>query len=179
MADQNTNQAAAPVENSPAPQATSGAEADEKLLAAIGYIAFLFVIPLLAKPKSAFCKFHAKQSMVLFLITIVVLVVLASIPMIGSLLTLALFAVYVLSIYRAYMGEMWNIPLVSNFAGKIDTDKLYGQAGLAVSGISGLGEKAGQMAQKAVNTAVDTAQNLGKQEDKAPAAPEKPAAPKK
>jgi uncharacterized membrane protein len=136
-------------------------EQDEKFFAALAYVFIMFVVTLVAKPKSKYCKFHARQSMVLFLTSIVVLFVLAAIPWIGSLLTLGLFAVYILAIYRAYMGEMWNIPVVSTFAGKMDLDSLYGKAGLAVSTVSNLKEKAEGMATKAT----DAVKAAGKQEE--------------
>lgn len=168
MADQNTQpaqpvqQAAAPEQAQPQPSEAPKqlADSDERFFAAVGYFAFLFVVPLIVKPKSAYCKFHAKQSMVLFVISIIVLMVLASIPMIGSLLTLALFALYVLAIFRAYKGDLWNIPFVSNFAGKIDLNAMYNKAGLAVSNVSGIAEKA----QSAVQKAGEAAKSLGDQE---------------
>lgn len=135
-------------------------EEDEKFFAALGYFAFLFVIPLVVKPKSAYCKFHAKQSMVLLLIAVIVLIILAAIPWFGSMLTMALFAVYILAIYKAYKGEYWRIPVVSNFAGKMNVENLYSKAGLAVTTISGMKEKASGLAEKASAAA----QNLGKQE---------------
>ena len=161
-------QAAAPV-STPAPAAPVGpaADADEKFFAALGYFGFLFVVPLIVKPKSTYCKFHARQSMIMFLLSIVVLVFLAAVPMFGSLLTMALFALYVLAIYRAYSGERWMIPVIGGFAGKLDVDMLYGKAGLAVTGISGLKEKAETLA----NKAGEAAKNLGSQEEKKPEAP--------
>lgn len=132
---------------------------DEKLIAAIGYFGPFFVIPLVIKPKSVYCKFHAKQSMAMFLLSILVLVVLASIPMLGSLLTLGLFAVYILAIYRAYKGDLWAIPGVSIFAGKIDVEMLYGKAGLAISNISGFREAASGLVEKTQKTV----ENLGSQ----------------
>lgn len=153
----------------PTPAPAGAPDYDEKFLAALGYFGPLFVIPLLAKPKSQYCKFHAKQSIALFIISILVLIVLASVPMIGSLLTLALFAVYVLAIYQSYNGKAWAIPLVSVFAGKIDLNALYGKAGVALNSISGLKESAAGLADKATQAA----QNLGKQEEK-PAVPEAP-----
>lgn len=153
-------------------QSTSASplEEDEKFFAALAYFGPLFVATLVVKPKSAFCKFHARQSMVLFLIFILFLMVLFAVPLIGSLMTFVLFAVYVLAIYRAYKGDLWNIPLVSNFAGKMNIDSLYSKAGLAVSGISGLKEKAEGLAQKAA----ETAKSLGKQEEGPPQAPQPP-----
>lgn len=147
-------------EKSLSPSPASVAE-DEKFFAAIGYFGPLFVVPFIVKPKSVYCKFHALQSMVMFLISIVVLVVLASIPMIGSILTLALFALYILALYRAYKGDMWKIPLVSILAAKVDVNKLYDTAGLAISNISGMKEKVSG----AASGASETVKNLGKQEE--------------
>ncbi len=161
-----------PSSSPPPPQVNQ----DEKLIAALGYIGpFIpfFIVPLIIKPKSPYCKFHAQQSMVLFLMGIVVLVVLGTIRSIGSLLTLAIFAVHILAIYRAYQGDLWQIPFVSNFASKIDVDTLYGKAGIALSGISGLKEKAEGFAEKTG----EAVKNLGKQEEdkvEPPSAPTQP-----
>ena len=84
--------------------------------------------------------------------------------MIGSLLTLALFAVYILALYRAYKGDLWKIPGVSVFAAKVNVNKLYDTAGLAISNISGLKEKA----QSAASNASETVKDLGKQEEEKP-----------
>ncbi|GEM_PF-1694754 len=169
-----------------APPAASGAvEHDEKFFAALGYFAFLFVVPLIVKPKSEYCKFHAKQSMVLFLITIVTFMILFMIPWFGSILTLVIFAVYILAIYKSYSGELWAIPVISKFAGKMSVEALYGKAGLAVGALSGLKDSAQGLAQKAGQTV----QNLGSQEQApqaqqpeavatpAPAVPTQPAPP--
>ena len=171
-------QAATPASTSTptAPVAPVGpaADADEKFFAALGYVAFLFVIPLLVKPKSDYCKFHARQSMVMFLMWIVGLVFLFTVTWFGSLLNIGFIALYVLAMYRAYIGEMWNIPVIGALASKIDLGGLYGKAGLAVTGISGLKEKAETLA----NKAGEAAKNLGSQEEKKPEAPTStPAAP--
>lgn len=165
-----------PATPSGAQPAAPAVEQDEKFFAALGYFAFLFVVPLIVKPKSEYCKFHAKQSMVLFLITIVTFMILFAIPWFGSLLTLAIFAVYILAIYKSYSGELWAIPVVSKFAGKMSVEALYGKAGLAVGALSGLKNTAQGLAQKAGQTV----QNLGSQEQGAvppPAAPAQPAPP--
>ena len=96
---------------------------------------------------------HAKQSMVLFLVTIFVLVILAAIPLLGSLFTLALFALYVLAIYRAYTGEAWRIPFIADLAEKIDLSALYGTiGGAAVSAADKMKEKAEHVADKVSDT---------------------------
>ena len=44
---------------------------DNKIIAAIGYVSILFVLPLFLKKNSKFAQFHAKQGLLLFLIELV------------------------------------------------------------------------------------------------------------
>jgi hypothetical protein len=53
-----------------------GVSSDEKVLSSLAYISVLFIVPFLARPDSQYCKFHANQGLVLFLL--------------GNLITLAL-----------------------------------------------------------------------------------------
>lgn len=158
---------AAPVAPPAAPAGSEAAsqmpapDSDEKFFAAVAYLGPLFLLTLIVKPKSAFCKFHSKQSMVLLLLVFIVFAVLFSVPMVGSLLTLAIFAVYVIAMYRAYRGDWWTIPMVGAFAGKMNIEAMYGKAGLAVSSMSGLKETAETLAKKAG----DAAKALGGQEE--------------
>jgi uncharacterized membrane protein len=159
-------------------QNVGGAEADEKFFAAIGYFGPLFIVPLLVKPKSEYCKFHAKQSMALFILMLLVFVILYMIPAIGSLLTLVLFAIYVLAIYKSFNGDLWAIPFLSKFAGKVNVDALYDKAGLAVSSISGMKESVSSMAEKAGNLVQNAGAQVEAPKETIPSpAPTAPAAP--
>lgn len=42
--------------------------ADNKVMAVLAYIGFLFLIPLLAAPQSKFARFHTNQGLVLFIV---------------------------------------------------------------------------------------------------------------
>ena len=148
-------------------------EQDEKFFAALGYIFVLFLLSLIVKPKSTYCKFHAKQSMILLLGFFVFMIVLMINRFIGSILFFPLFAAWIIAIYKAYSGEMWNIPGLSKFAAKMDIDELYKKADLKLSSISNLKEKVGDMASKAT----DAVKAAGKQEDETPKQPEPPATP--
>lgn len=56
-------------ETNPAP---SGGDVDQnKVYAIIGYIGILFLIPMLAAPKSDFAQYHARQGMVLFIAEVI------------------------------------------------------------------------------------------------------------
>jgi len=116
----------------------------DNLLGAMAYVGPLFILTMVARPKSKFCLFHARQSVVLFAISIFTMFVLLVINFLGSILILPLFALYVISIYRAYMSEMWAIPIVSDFAKMIDVEKILGKAGASMNGISGMVESVAQ-----------------------------------
>lgn len=146
---------------------------DERLFAAIGYVGPLFILSVLVKPKSEFCRLHARQSMVLFGVFLAYLVLFFfEWRLIGSFFAIPLFAAYVLAIYRAYKGDWWRIPLVSAFAGKIDLEKVSRSAGIALSNMSTLKEKAEGLAKQAAENAKQMAkQEPGKPEEKAESAP--------
>lgn len=150
---------------SSSPPQSPSPPSDERIFAALSYVAFLFILTIITKPRSEYCRFHAKQGMVLFLITIVVLMVLATIPFIGSLFTLALFALYVLALYRAYRGDRWKIPFIGDIAGKINLDELLGKAGLAEA-VGQLREQASAVAQKVSQSITQTGSSEGKSEEK-------------
>lgn len=96
---------------------------ENKVLAAIGYIWILFLIPLLAKKDSQFCQFHGKQGMILF-IAWIVLVVFGWVPIIGwflaPILGLVLVIVSLIGIIKTLMGESWEIPFLGEYAKKIN-----------------------------------------------------------
>jgi uncharacterized membrane protein len=77
------------------------------------------------KPESKFCQMHAKQGMILSGIAFVILFVLAAIPMIGSLLFLALVGAIAIGGFQAYSGMEWKMPILHDLAMKINVDKLF------------------------------------------------------
>lgn len=86
-----------------------------KLLAAISYIGFLFLVPLLVAKDDAFARYHANQGLVLFLAGIVIGII-AIIPIIGWIISLvggvATFVFMILGIVNAVKGEMKPLPLI-------------------------------------------------------------------
>lgn len=131
----------------------------EHIFATIGYMGPLFIIPLVAQPKSEYCKFHARQSMALLTLFFVQLVILVMIPLLGSLITLAVFAAYILSMYNAYMGRLWKVPVIGALAQKIDFDKFLTKAATAtISNMSAVKEKAGELS-NVVGNAVSSVTN--------------------
>ena len=96
---------------------------ENKVLAAIGYIGILCVLPLALKPKSQFCKFHGKQALIL-LIAGVINMVIGMIPVIGWILAplgaIAIIIMSLLGLLKAINGEYWEMPYIAEYAKKIN-----------------------------------------------------------
>ena len=113
-------------ENKPS---AGGSDVDQnKALAIVGYFGILFLVPMLAAPKSKFAQFHARQGMVLFIaeaaLYVVVWILAAFTFGIGAVLTpivgiLALIWT-ILGIINAVNGEMKPLPLIGQFGIKKD-----------------------------------------------------------
>ncbi|MDP3056957.1 MAG: hypothetical protein Q8N37_00340 [bacterium] len=113
-----------PPQNTPpvAPQAPLTDEQDiqqNKIWALLSYLGILFLIPLLAKKDSKFAQFHAKQGVILFVISFV-----SVIPIIGWMLSplviFVLFIVSVIGIINVLQGKYWKIPVIGDYAEKIN-----------------------------------------------------------
>ncbi|MFH1620618.1 MAG: DUF4870 domain-containing protein [Patescibacteria group bacterium] len=97
---------------------------DNKVIAAIGYIGILCLIPLLAKKDSKFAQEHGRQAFVLFIGEIVVWV-LGMLPVIGWFLigplgSLLLLVVSIIAIIKTLQGEFWEIPVIGKYRKSIN-----------------------------------------------------------
>lgn len=90
-----------------------------KVVAAIGYIWILCFVPLFLKRQSAFCQFHAKQGLVLFIIEVVGWLVFW-IPVIGWLLLVFIILLAVMGFVNALQGNFWKMPIIGDLADKIN-----------------------------------------------------------
>ncbi|MEI6596858.1 MAG: hypothetical protein WCL13_01430 [bacterium] len=86
-----------------------------KTVAALSYFWILFLIPLLGKKHSKFCQFHAKQGLILFIISFV-----AWIPVIGWLVGLAILVIAIMGIIKCLEGTWWKIPYIYDYSKKIN-----------------------------------------------------------
>lgn len=95
---------------------------ETKVLAAIGYIGILCILPLLLKPKSDFAKFHGKQGLLL-VIASVINMLLNVIPVLGQVLCMiggiAIVVLSIIGILKALAGEYWEMPYLAEYAKKI------------------------------------------------------------
>ena len=125
---QQVQQQSAPVA-SVSVQAPEKTTQEERMWAAIGYIAFLGVVALAMKPKSEFCKHHATQGLTIFALWFVSLILLAMpsfIGAIGGLLLLGSTGLAVFGIIKAIQSYKLDLPVISSIAKKIPTDSIIG-----------------------------------------------------
>lgn len=92
---------------------------ENKLIAAIGYVGILCLIPLLAKKESKFAQEHGKQGLILLIVWIVGSFIFWF-PIIGWILALAVLVINIIAFIKALMGEFWEIPVVGPLRNKFN-----------------------------------------------------------
>ena len=115
-------------ETKPTPTGGSGGGDVEqnKTFAIIGYIGILFLVPLLAAPKSQFAQYHAHQAMVLFIAEVILwiaawilmLVTFGFGAVIMPIVSIVVIIWSILGIVNAANGQMKPLPLIGGFAKK-------------------------------------------------------------
>jgi uncharacterized membrane protein len=94
-----------------------------KSLAWLSYIWLLFLVPLLAKKDNKFCKFHAKQGLVLFIAEIIVSII-NIIPILGQIIwllcALCFLIIAIMGIVQSLGGKYWKMPVLGGFAEKFN-----------------------------------------------------------
>jgi uncharacterized membrane protein len=86
----------------------------------VGWITGL--IFLLIEKESKFVRFHAIQSISIYVVLFVVYLIFMFIPVIGLiidiLLGIVMFVLWILLMYKAYEGEKFKLPFIGDFAEK-------------------------------------------------------------
>ncbi len=90
-----------------------------KVIAAIGYIFILCLLPLLGKKDSEFAQFHGKQGLVLVICWFVIWVVGAIIWPIMAIGNIILLVLSIMGIVNALAGKYWEMPFLGKYAKKI------------------------------------------------------------
>ncbi|MEK6967346.1 MAG: DUF4870 domain-containing protein [Nanoarchaeota archaeon] len=103
---------------------------DEMMTAILSYLGILLLIPLLVvKKKDEFIKFHLRQGIVLLIVEVIFAIAAQFFgflfflgwiiwPLV-SLCWLAILIVSIVAIIKAIQGEMWKIPVISNYTSMI------------------------------------------------------------
>jgi uncharacterized membrane protein len=96
---------------------------ENKLIAAIGYVWLLCLVPLFLKKDSKFAQFHAKQGLIL-VVGWFALWVVGWIPILGWLVmmlgSIVIIILAVLGITNALQGKWWEMPVLGEYAKKIN-----------------------------------------------------------
>lgn len=87
---------------------------DRNLLAAVSYVWILSIVMLVIKKDDAFIQFHAKQALVLFLLSL-----LGFIPVIGWLIACAAFIGMIIGFLHAWQGKEYQLPIVYGWSKNI------------------------------------------------------------
>ncbi|MBI4437528.1 DUF4870 domain-containing protein [Candidatus Uhrbacteria bacterium] len=92
---------------------------EDRLIAAVGYLGILCLVPLLLRKDSAFSQHHGKQGLVL-LIAWIILWVGNIIPVLGQIVwmlgSIVFIILMILGIVNALQGRLWNMPFLGSFA---------------------------------------------------------------
>lgn len=100
----------------------NGAKGNENLMAAASYLLGFVtgIIFLLLEKQSKFVRFHAMQSTILFGGIFVINIALGFIPilgwLVGLLLSLTAFILWIVCMWKAFQGEMYKVPKVGDMA---------------------------------------------------------------
>ena len=100
-------------------------------MGAVAYVGPLWIVTFVARPRDEFCRFHARQGMVLFIgevLAAVFLVIvrwtLGVIPMAGTIIVAVVsfgvwstaFLLSLAGIASAVKGEQWRLPVLADYA---------------------------------------------------------------
>ncbi len=95
---------------------------ENKLVAAIGYLGILCLVPLTLKKDSPYAKHHGKQGLVLT-IAWVLLWIGNIIPVLGQIVwfvgSIVLLILVVMGMMKAMAGELWVMPYLGKYASQI------------------------------------------------------------
>lgn len=100
------------------------AKGNENLMAAASYLLGFVtgIIFLLLEKQSKFVRFHAMQSTILFGGIFVANIALGFIPilgwLVGLLLSLGAFILWIVLMWKAFQGEMYKVPKIGELAEK-------------------------------------------------------------
>jgi uncharacterized membrane protein len=98
---------------------SADATSDDKLWAALGYAIVLIAIIMLFmedKKSRPFIKYHAVQSIALWVVYVVLGTIITTVTFgIGGICFAVAWLVFLYWAYLAYQGQLFEVPLVTNF----------------------------------------------------------------
>jgi uncharacterized membrane protein len=110
---------------------------EERMWAGISYIPLVALISLLSKPDSAYVKLHGRQGLLIFLVfffCIFVYLIPFIGPLFGGLVQMTMFIAGLFSMYQAFIGNWWKIPVLGDIAEMIPIDMFTTVTTAAITG---------------------------------------------
>lgn len=91
---------------------------DNKIIAMMGYLGILCLIPLLGRKDSPYAQFHGRQGLILCILWLITWVV-GWFPFVGWALWIASIILTVVGMQNAYNGKTEELPVIGKYAEKI------------------------------------------------------------
>lgn len=92
---------------------------EDKIWGLISYIPLMALMALVLRPSSDFIKLHGRQGLLIFLIfffSIFVYLVPYIGPLIGAIIHFAMIGIGLFSMYQAFIGNWWKIPVLGEIS---------------------------------------------------------------
>lgn len=90
-------------------------KSDSHLMAAVSYVWLLAIVMLFVKRDDKFVQFHAKQAVVLLIISL-----LGFIPFLGWLIAFVCFVLMIIGFINAWQGKEYQLPVIYGLSKKIN-----------------------------------------------------------
>ncbi|OGY45246.1 MAG: hypothetical protein A3J62_03865 [Candidatus Buchananbacteria bacterium RIFCSPHIGHO2_02_FULL_38_8] len=88
---------------------------EEKVWAAVGYLWILSLVALAARKNNEYVRFHASQGALLFVFSVLFLLTGPFVVFLNFIVGV----VAIVGIYKAWMGEKWELPVIGAWAKKL------------------------------------------------------------
>jgi len=96
---------------------------ENRAISYLAYLGLLFLVPLLVKKDSKFAQFHAKQGLVLVVVSAVAWVI-GIVPVLGwiiaPLIYIGIFVLIIIGLINVSKGEMKRLPIVGEWEKKFN-----------------------------------------------------------
>lgn len=96
-------------------QKPTNQSSDSNLMAALSYLWILSVVMIIIKKDDKFVMFHAKQGLILFIVSFIWII-----PVLGWFINIVVLIFVIVGFIKALAGERYKIPLVGDLAEKIN-----------------------------------------------------------
>ena len=86
-----------------------------KGMAVLSYVGILFLVPMLARKDSAFCRYHVNQGLVLFILEMIISILTQFLSIVG-ILGIVTFVFMIQGIINCDKGEVKPLPLIGGIS---------------------------------------------------------------